>query len=150
VTGHGQPPHRLSRRLGHRVPRTIPQQHRGDNLAVAGRSIQTWLYEGGITANKNSAGECALSSTTASVNWQKVLDGMKAGDTAAGHRLDLVAEGGQLCLVGDGIGEWMLVPVDPDFLQFGFLGGAYQLGALPGQLCLDAGLLGAQVLQVLV
>jgi lysophospholipase L1-like esterase len=51
-----------------------------NNLAVAGRSIQTWLYEGGVTANKNSAGECALSSTTPSVNWQKVLDGMKAGD----------------------------------------------------------------------
>jgi lysophospholipase L1-like esterase len=51
-----------------------------NNLAVSGRSIQTWLYEGGVTANKNSAGECALSSTTPSVNWQKVLDGMKAGD----------------------------------------------------------------------
>jgi lysophospholipase L1-like esterase len=51
-----------------------------NNLAVAGRSIQTWLYEGGVTANKNSAGECALSSTTPSANWQKVLDGMKAGD----------------------------------------------------------------------
>ena len=51
-----------------------------NNLAVSGRSIQTWLYEGGVTATKNPAGECALSSTIPSVNWQKVLDGMKAGD----------------------------------------------------------------------
>src|SRR3954470_8014599 len=51
-----------------------------NNLAISGRSIQTWLYESGVTANKNSAGECALSSTTPSTNWQKVLDGMKAGD----------------------------------------------------------------------
>jgi lysophospholipase L1-like esterase len=50
------------------------------NLAVSGRSIQTWLYEGGVTSNKNSAGECVLSSTTPSTNWQKTLDGMKAGD----------------------------------------------------------------------
>ncbi|MFI7543742.1 carbohydrate esterase [Actinoplanes sp. NPDC049599] len=51
-----------------------------NNLAVSGRSIQTWLYEGGVTANKNTAGECVLSSTTPSTNWQKTLDGMKAGD----------------------------------------------------------------------
>ena len=51
-----------------------------NNLAVAGRSIQTWLYEGGVTSNKNSAGECVLSSTTPSTRWQQTLTGMKAGD----------------------------------------------------------------------
>jgi len=51
-----------------------------NNLAVSGRSIQTWLYESGVTSAKNSAGECVLSSTTPSTNWQKTLDGMKAGD----------------------------------------------------------------------
>ena len=51
-----------------------------NNLAVSGRSIQTWLYEGGVTSTKDSAGECTLSSTTSSTNWQKMLDGMKAGD----------------------------------------------------------------------
>jgi lysophospholipase L1-like esterase len=50
------------------------------NLAVAGRSIQTWLYESGVTSSKNSAGECVLSSTTPSARWQQTLDGMKAGD----------------------------------------------------------------------
>src|SRR5690242_20059684 len=51
-----------------------------NNLAVSGRSIQTWLYESGVTSAKNSAGECVLNSTTPSTNWQKTLNGMKAGD----------------------------------------------------------------------
>jgi lysophospholipase L1-like esterase len=51
-----------------------------NNLAVSGRSIQTWLYEGNVTSTKNSAGECTLSSTTYSSRWQQMLTGMKAGD----------------------------------------------------------------------
>ena len=51
-----------------------------NNLAIAGRSIQTWLYEGNVTSTKNSAGECTLSSTTYSTRWQQMLTGMKAGD----------------------------------------------------------------------
>ncbi|MEV6154970.1 SGNH/GDSL hydrolase family protein [Nonomuraea sp. NPDC052129] len=51
-----------------------------DNLAVAGRSIQTWLYEGNVTSTIGSNGECVLSSTTYSSRWQQMLTGMKAGD----------------------------------------------------------------------
>jgi lysophospholipase L1-like esterase len=54
-----------------------------NNRAVAGRSIQTWLYEGNVTSAKDSAGECVLSSTAYSSRWQAMLDattGMKAGD----------------------------------------------------------------------
>jgi lysophospholipase L1-like esterase len=51
-----------------------------NNLAVAGRSIQTWMYEGAVTSTIGSSGECTLSSTTPSTNWQKTLDGMKSGD----------------------------------------------------------------------
>jgi lysophospholipase L1-like esterase len=54
-----------------------------DNLAVAGRSIQTWLYEGNVTSTKNSAGECIVSPNTYSSRWQAMLNastGMKAGD----------------------------------------------------------------------
>ncbi|MEV4577823.1 SGNH/GDSL hydrolase family protein [Nonomuraea jabiensis] len=50
------------------------------NLAVAGRSIQTWLYEGNVTSTIGSDGECVLNSTTYSSRWQQVLTGMKAGD----------------------------------------------------------------------
>ncbi|MEU4238924.1 SGNH/GDSL hydrolase family protein [Actinoplanes sp. NPDC026619] len=50
------------------------------NLAVAGRSIQTWLYEGNVTSTKDSSGECVLSSTTYSTRWQQMLTGMVAGD----------------------------------------------------------------------
>ncbi|MCK2218599.1 hypothetical protein MF672_033100 [Actinomadura sp. ATCC 31491] len=50
------------------------------NLAVAGRSIQTWLYEGNVTSALGSDGECVLSSTAYSARWQQVLNGMKAGD----------------------------------------------------------------------
>src|SRR3954469_23689682 len=51
-----------------------------NNWAVAGRSIQTWLYEGNVTGTKNSSGECVLSSTTYSTRWQEMLNGMKSGD----------------------------------------------------------------------
>ncbi|WP_433516540.1 hypothetical protein ACQP2T_13790 [Nonomuraea sp. CA-143628] len=51
-----------------------------DNLAVAGRSIQTWLYEGNVTSTIGSNGECVLSSTAYSSRWQQMLTGMKAGD----------------------------------------------------------------------
>ncbi|MEV6348139.1 carbohydrate esterase [Actinoplanes sp. NPDC051851] len=51
-----------------------------NNLAVAGRSIQTWLYEGNVSSTIGSDGECVLTSTTYSANWQKVLAGIKAGD----------------------------------------------------------------------
>ncbi|GIE03528.1 SGNH/GDSL hydrolase family protein [Paractinoplanes durhamensis] len=53
------------------------------NLAVAGRSIQTWLYEGNVTSTKDASGECVLSSTTYSSRWQQMLNtttGLKAGD----------------------------------------------------------------------
>jgi lysophospholipase L1-like esterase len=53
------------------------------NSAVGGRSIQTWLYEGNVTATKNAAGECALSSTAYSARWTAMLDtstGFRAGD----------------------------------------------------------------------
>ncbi|GGN86058.1 hypothetical protein GCM10010112_67200 [Actinoplanes lobatus] len=51
-----------------------------NNLALGGRSIQTWLYEGNVTSTIGADGECVLSSTTASARWQRVLDGIKAGD----------------------------------------------------------------------
>ncbi|GAA2207419.1 hypothetical protein GCM10009850_028770 [Nonomuraea monospora] len=51
-----------------------------NNLAVGGRSIQTWLYEGNVTSTIGPDGECALSSTAYSSRWQQVLTGMKAGD----------------------------------------------------------------------
>ncbi|MFC4122819.1 carbohydrate esterase [Nonomuraea zeae] len=51
-----------------------------NNLAVAGRSIQTWLYEGNVTSTIGSNGECVLSSTSYSSRWQQLLTDMKAGD----------------------------------------------------------------------
>jgi lysophospholipase L1-like esterase len=53
------------------------------NLSVAGRSIQTWLYEKNVSSTMGSNGECTLSATTYSTNWNTMLDaskGMKAGD----------------------------------------------------------------------
>ncbi|GII77368.1 hypothetical protein Sru01_23500 [Sphaerisporangium rufum] len=53
------------------------------NSAVGGRSVQTWLYESAVTGQKNSAGECVLSSNAYAARWQAMLDastGMKAGD----------------------------------------------------------------------
>ena len=53
------------------------------NNAVAGRSIQTWLYERNVTGTKNSAGECVINPVSYASRWQSMLDattGMKAGD----------------------------------------------------------------------
>jgi lysophospholipase L1-like esterase len=50
------------------------------NLAVAGRSIQTWLYEGAVGSSAGAGGECTLSSNTYSANWNAMLTGMKPGD----------------------------------------------------------------------
>ncbi|TDU87978.1 lysophospholipase L1-like esterase [Kribbella voronezhensis] len=53
------------------------------NSAVAGRSIQTWLYDPNVTTRMNSAGECVVSPATYSSRWRAMLDatnGMKAGD----------------------------------------------------------------------
>lgn len=53
------------------------------NSAVAGRSIQTWLYEGNVQSAKDTAGECVVSPRTFHQRWQAMLDpaaGMKAGD----------------------------------------------------------------------
>jgi lysophospholipase L1-like esterase len=53
------------------------------NNAVAGRSIQTWLYDPNVTATAGSNGECVISPNTYSTRWQGTLDastGMKAGD----------------------------------------------------------------------
>ncbi|HWS36375.1 MAG TPA: GDSL-type esterase/lipase family protein [Actinoplanes sp.] len=51
-----------------------------NNLAIGGRSIQTWLYEGNVTSTIGSDGECVLSSTAYSSRWTQVLNGIKAGD----------------------------------------------------------------------
>ncbi|SDT20615.1 SGNH/GDSL hydrolase family protein [Actinoplanes derwentensis] len=51
-----------------------------NNLAIGGRSIQTWLYEGNVTSTIGADGECVLSSTAYSARWQQVLNGIKAGD----------------------------------------------------------------------
>jgi lysophospholipase L1-like esterase len=55
-----------------------------ENKSVAGRSIQTWLYEGAVTATAAGANkDCTLSSNTYSANWNAMLDantGMKPGD----------------------------------------------------------------------
>ena len=50
------------------------------NKSVAGRSIQTWLYEGAVSSTTGSNGECTLTGTTYSANWKDMLTGMKAGD----------------------------------------------------------------------
>lgn len=53
------------------------------NRSVAGRSIQTWLYEGNVSSTAGANGECTLTSTTYSANWNAMLDantGMKKGD----------------------------------------------------------------------
>ncbi len=52
------------------------------NSAVGGRSIQTWLYEGGVTSTLAN-GECTLSSTAYNARWNAMTNatsGMKAGD----------------------------------------------------------------------
>jgi len=53
------------------------------NSAVAGRSIQTWLYESNVQSTKDSAGECVVSPKTFHQRWQNMLNpttGMKTGD----------------------------------------------------------------------
>lgn len=53
------------------------------NKAVAGRSIQTWLYERNVTGTKGSDGECVISPRTYSSRWQAMVNtstGMKPGD----------------------------------------------------------------------
>ena len=50
------------------------------NLSVAGRSIQTWLYEKNVSSTAGANGECTLTATTYSANWNTMLTGMKAGD----------------------------------------------------------------------
>jgi lysophospholipase L1-like esterase len=53
------------------------------NNAVAGRSLQTWLYDPNVTSTKNSAGECVINPNTYSSRWQSMLNsstGMKSGD----------------------------------------------------------------------
>ncbi len=53
------------------------------NSAVAGRSIQTWLYDPNVTTTIGSNGECTISPATYSTRWQAMLNastGMKAGD----------------------------------------------------------------------
>ena len=53
------------------------------NNAVAGRSIQTWLYESNVKGTKDSTGECVVSPRTFAQRWTTMLDpvaGMKAGD----------------------------------------------------------------------
>jgi lysophospholipase L1-like esterase len=53
------------------------------NDAVAGRSIQTWLYESNVKNTMDSAGECVVSPRTFHQRWLNMLDatnGMKAGD----------------------------------------------------------------------
>jgi len=53
------------------------------NSAVAGRSIQTWLYDPNVTSTMDSTGECVINPVTYSTRWQAMLDatnGMKTGD----------------------------------------------------------------------
>lgn len=53
------------------------------NNAVAGRSVQTWLYESNVKSAKDSAGECVVSPQTYAQRWLSMLDpttGMRAGD----------------------------------------------------------------------
>jgi lysophospholipase L1-like esterase len=55
-----------------------------ENHSVAGRSIQTWLYEKNVSSTLNkTTNECPLLGTTYSDNWNAMLDantGMKKGD----------------------------------------------------------------------
>jgi len=54
-----------------------------DNRSVAGRSIQTWLYEKNVSSTIGTNKECTLTATTYSDNWNAMLNatsGMKKGD----------------------------------------------------------------------
>ena len=50
------------------------------NKSVAGRSIQSWLYEKNVGSTKGASGDCTLIGTGYSDNWNAMLTGMKAGD----------------------------------------------------------------------
>ena len=50
------------------------------NKSVAGRSIQSWLYEKNVGSTKGASGDCTLLGTGYSDNWNAMLTGMKAGD----------------------------------------------------------------------
>jgi lysophospholipase L1-like esterase len=50
------------------------------NSAVAGRSVQTWLYDPNVTTTKDASGECVISPRKYSDRWQAMLNGMKGGD----------------------------------------------------------------------
>ena len=49
-----------------------------DNLAIGGRSVQTWLYD--VSSTLGTDGECVLNATTPLADWTTMLNGMKAGD----------------------------------------------------------------------
>jgi lysophospholipase L1-like esterase len=53
------------------------------NNAVAGRSVQTWLYESNVKGTADATGECVVSPQTYAQRWLTMLDptaGMRAGD----------------------------------------------------------------------
>jgi len=53
------------------------------NSSVAGRSIQTWLYDPNVTTQMDANGECIVNPKTYNPRWTAMLDantGMKPGD----------------------------------------------------------------------
>ena len=53
------------------------------NSSVAGRSIQTWLYDPNVTSTMDASGECIVNPKTYNPRWTAMLDantGMKPGD----------------------------------------------------------------------
>jgi len=67
-----------------------------ENKSVAGRSIQTWLYEKNVSSNaiSDTNKDCALTGTTYSDNWNAMLDagtGMKAGDYFSSNLVSMTA-----------------------------------------------------------
>jgi len=53
------------------------------NSSVAGRSIQTWLYDPNVTSTMDANGECIVNPKTYNPRWTAMLDantGMKPGD----------------------------------------------------------------------
>jgi lysophospholipase L1-like esterase len=53
------------------------------NSSVAGRSIQTWLYDPNVTTQMDANGECIVNPKTYNPRWTAMLDantGMKTGD----------------------------------------------------------------------
>jgi lysophospholipase L1-like esterase len=53
------------------------------NSSVAGRSIQTWLYDPNVTTQMDANGECIVNPKTYNPRWTAILDantGMKPGD----------------------------------------------------------------------